>query len=1330
MIGDPILGSKYFREGDRYDDSISAIRRTEKIDGVERTTIVRIGVDFIGCTIIPGIGIKSPDPENLVCLNDGSFLIYNNQNQPVKHITVNGTETEIQFDKNGLARIDLVSGSDIILSKDGEHISRADDEGKVEEIKKQVMLDDENTKDIEPLTVMLIEALKNTQKKVDYNFEDNKTSYEMYTSITEEKVTTKIKSIVAVKKFTEEELKGTMFQITRDDKFVASLLEETNGAASKKYLYFTPSKEVLDFLATEEGKKLLEAEEGKDPTIQTVGEGESLRLRFEVKNCTFSGAAGFHVEAQGDLKYECNGGASVLSVGNRSFIEKVKVLTKEGQKKTTANGYNITLNPDFLTKVRKNANGYSTVKSTQAKTAEVKEDDFIKNMPVDLLISLVNLQGTAGANGIKTYNDGELKILSCTLPTTGEKQSKHDQAVFFVKHNGKNFVLHDGALQELRDGVDYWHDSRQRTKKALEISPLKSSPGQSLLIPFKLGTKDEATSKKVEEIVAFLQPSADKAKSGAKTGLANFANASLHSTKSVAEASYAIKGLEPVKEKIYEKEKETEKTTQTDQKQTTTTNDNVKNDKPKHDMKKAAGFWNTISSGLFFAMFFSILACAFGLGVVAMPLAIAFAAAGMVTKGISYVGGFGPLNDVAKDVAKTKAEKAKDKINEKANERKNKKYNDKVKAVEKIDERISELEKKYADYKKNHLETSSEAQKVAQQLKKLKSKRAKAQSKKDKYIEKLSPMQILSTIGARPNVDMLDLTTTRSGFEEKQDLYDGMIHGILAEPLDTITIDQRREKGRAMAAANSAGNPQQFYGTQYEDVLNASSVRFVKELTNGERVSIWDAVSQLDEKYGGKKNAEYTQKFVEHDRIRYKQKVKKEELTPDEEKFAKEFEKELKTIQADLGKTAYAEWSKYIRTEARNKYEDISTKFGITGVDTISSIWGHQDKVEKLSKKEKDKTITDKEKEELAASRKFVEDIQAVLAETYPLEEEKALAIAEAGDDAQLVQSIEMKYADSNYVASVKKKYARERYKELVKLLDPTVSHNPATNPITKKTLALDKYIYMLEHEEILQEEIITVLPKGPVELNAYNVVKEEKIKQTKTREAAEKPATRTTKAPQSIPQTLEEQIQQIEENIATLSKKGKDLTKDERELLEILKKQKQQVAKAIQKKKFEEAFDKDFEEYCKKNKISKSKQKELKQKALALYKQKAGKGFVNKAIDKEMFKSVIAEVGHIQPHEEEAFEEPIIREQLEIDIEEASKEKTGEKAPKPVTATPTRRRRTATATAEATPTVESVYGEGETPKTAKPEDYESTTEITNPEKRKRKNAKNKGKSK
>ena len=43
---------------------------------------------------------------------------------------------------------------------------------------------------------------------------------------------------------------------------------------------------------------------------------------------------------------------------------------------------------------------------------------------------------------------------------------------------------------------------------------------------------------------------------------------------------------------------------------------------------------------MFYAMLFSLIACAFGLGFIAMPFALGFAAAGLVTKGIAYQGGF------------------------------------------------------------------------------------------------------------------------------------------------------------------------------------------------------------------------------------------------------------------------------------------------------------------------------------------------------------------------------------------------------------------------------------------------------------------------------------------------------------------------------------------------------------------------------------------------------------------------------------------------------------------------------------------------------------------
>jgi len=195
--------------------------------------------------------------------------------------------------------------------------------------------------------------------------------------------------------------------------------------------------------------------------------------------------------------------------------------------------------------------------------------------------------------------------------------------------------------------------------------------------------------------------------------------------------------------------------------------------------KKAAKernkFWNTISNGFMFGVFFSALLCAFGLGILGMPLMMVSLLGAAVTKGIAYQGGFGLKKEDLENFTSDEDEKEKKKKFEKElgltrkQIRQNKKFNKREKEIENDSEKISKKQKELEELEKQGLGSSKEAIKLKKEIAKLLAHKQGLERENAEFLDAATPTQLLALYRANPSndkvFDAMIMNTFKQGLE-------------------------------------------------------------------------------------------------------------------------------------------------------------------------------------------------------------------------------------------------------------------------------------------------------------------------------------------------------------------------------------------------------------------------------------------------------------------------------------------------------------------------------------------------------------------------------------
>ena len=1078
--------SDYFKIGDKFDASRFAIIRTEEKDGVEQTSVIKVGIDFLGCTLIPGVGLKSPEPDNLVCLYDGSFLQYDQSGKPIKHLRVTGnnvSEDEIEYDKNGLATIDLNTGANITVSEKNGAIARTDDAGKMKEL--QGLLLDEKTlaeqeKQSKGIAVEIIETISKSRTpqvidpesllddkpmthKTTYDDGTIKTTYDHSISFLDEVLSTFLSSEGEGAASSTEK---AMFSLRKKEgeKTIETAALIDNGV--DKFLYFSPTQEVLDYLTTEAGQKFIAAEKGKNPAIEIVGEGANARYRFKVENCTYKTNGNFEVVSKDGISFQCNGASINLAIGESHFVDRITAKPKRKDAKTvTTKGFDCLIAKELLQKGRKGKDGYSVMTGNGL--------DILKNPE-----AVKELFRESGKNndGIFTCENAELDFISCVLPTSGDKKP-----VMFAKEkvSGKAYVLHNGQFVELNPEKLHEVTEADPSKGRFKLSPKQKSQGHYVALTYDT-QHSPVESGKVDAISRFLGEKGTTVKQVQVQNAHSNEEFSkeISSTYKTITTKYKVTGLEP--EKVVEKplEKKDETTKKTETTETTETKTPAK----KGDPKKGNAFWNVISNAMFYAMLFSLIACAFGLGFIALPFAIGFAAAGLVTKGIAYQGGFAAnmTEEEYQNALAAAKEKSKDKDLTKAQ----RKYKERSEEIAKNKAEISKLQEQLDEFDKKGLGSSKEALELKAKIELLNKQNAKLDKKNMKAEKKFSPLESLRLMGKRPEIKDVDMETTRPEFGTNERLYDTMLENLLGQEI----LTERQGQTMHPIYGQVDFTPQRY-------MLNAESTSFLNELTPAERLQVWGDVKDLDDKYGGQQNNKFVEIFVEHDMLR--QRIASKNFTPEDQKRYDELSKTILTAQKDMGEKMFDEWSNFIRGEARDRYEHIANEYGITDVQTVRSIVKNQQIVERLAGK------TDRTPEEETAfqtAREEIESVQRTIGEhSFAIEKEAAIAKARASvtNNAPLnapipqevieetIAAVERRYSDEKFIEERIAHYGKTYYPKLVIGLDKGGAgvkdkagnvFNATANPITIRTQLIDEYITARENESVVVDTFDNVI--------------------------------------------------------------------------------------------------------------------------------------------------------------------------------------------------------------------------------------------------------------
>ncbi len=1141
------MKSNYFKIGDKFDYGKGGIIRKEyDAKGVEKTSFFRLGADFVGCTLIPGVGIKSPEPENLILLSDGSFI----DMKAKQHIIVGSsgaiTRDPLDFDENGIATISLNGHGDLLIGKESGKIMSKEDKKELEEIE----VKEDLINKISSNSFSLVESISSS-KKVSFDLmADNSSSYDVETVVKENG-----KDITVTSKMEITKTLDSMFKITDNkNQEVASLIEKDG----EYYLDFASTTEIDEYLATAEGQKIV-------PSLMATGEGKNKKYMFKVDKVTLTTSSGFHIEALGGaLKYECNGAATAVTLGKKAFVEKI-IPSPEGKKSQKATGYSATMSTTFLDSVRLKKGPFSFAKSN--KEGILKDIDGIaQHMSVDQIIGLLNLGEVK--DGVKHFKGEGLEIMGTTIDTAPSGKEKSGKTnVLLVKEGNETYVLHDGKLVPLQhvnsktnSMIGYYKDTKKPTNMALEFSPKKGSEGKTVVLPFLLGKKNEVeVSPKLNAIVNFVaRDGSSTIEPEKRTNLfenMNDTDSRLDSRKMKIKSTSTIKEPEVVKYPEQPEKKKEEKTNK-DPGPTGDNNGEKKGD-DKDKQKKATGFWDVISNSCFLSMAIFAMMGMFGLGAIAFPLMVGFMVAGAFTKTLAWQGGF---SGIAKKVKERKEGKdGNDKSKSKSKEKLKEKYNNQNKDISKSQELVDAYEKLLKSYEAKGQQNSKEAKNIKKLLKKERKNLKKLNKSKNKLLKK-KPIAKLALLGEKPDINSHE--SYRDGFDNDE-IQNSITKDILEDSLKPVKKKPGKNK------------------------IGKNTTKLLDNLTIEERAVVFGNIEEIDKKYGGDKNNIWINKLIKRDYLK-----SREKLTPAQQKELEELNKDLDKAKTDLGEKTYKEWESYIKNEAIQKQNKLAKEYGISGVD-LFTIRENQVKIYKLERKGK---LTDAEKEELKLATEAVNKAKSRIAE-YGFAEERKAMLAKIENDPSIApeerEELVKRYNDPEYAKEVGNKYIKSRYPKLIAELNPVDASRASTNPITARRIAVNSHIADLDHRDHIESyvpyDIKPISKEKTISSNVKNVVEEVvvTVKINLAKEAERKAKEEKDRVTTELSEKYNIDLASIEkdsETIRNLSAKS-DITEEEKILLADTIKRKNEKIKELGKVQYNKLLEIEIEKLAAENK-------------------------------------------------------------------------------------------------------------------------------------------------
>lgn len=830
-----------FETGDKFDPSTNAVVRTTTDNkGILHTTYIAINPTFIGWSVIPGYGIKSPAPEDKVLLTDGSILDL----QHGTHTSSSGAISELKDkkDENGNIVIDMQAGGDLILKTNASGVvvefQSVDAEKPDEPPKpiKPVKIDDK----IECSMPYLIETASKNTKAVAFNLMAVKnSSYTFKTNIPGK--TDGITSTLTVEKELED---GVMFSI--GDKKNGTILKKVVSGAEKNYfLEFSPDAEQKKYLVEYLEKK------GKSSKIEITPDG---KVKFQVEKCYFSNANGFHVTALGGaIKFDANAASNVVTINNRVF-------TSQHTPQTESNGESITLSSEFIEETFSGNDDLilEAVKynNRDNKIHKIEYPDSVSEMPVDIFLALANLQEPDG-NGIKRYGDESSKI-QVFLAGVKNDDKGTPSSLMLVRIGEERYVYHNCSLLKLNKkfASTFYHDDNHI---AMAFAPTKNAQGNRVGI---LGIRTDENETVFKEANAFLgsELGATKDTQYENGMLLNskespFAHIISNTKKNI---NSNPKLIVPEVEPIVNKEKPG--------------THEPPPPPPPEDKKKKTNFWNTLANASFFAMMFCLIGCMFGIGFVALPLAIAFGAAGALFKGIAWQGGFG-AEDVKAGLAKAKAGKdKKSKDNSRQKTRAAKKYKSNLNKINNKKNKIKDLKKKLESCS----EGSRKAKKLKNKIKKAENKIKELERKNTDEIKNASTSTLLSMLG-----------TKNEDFDLENPVYKKLIEKYMAFGISTKPVEKDGK-------------------TEDCEFMPDEENNTLEKMSPNERAWFIADIKNKEEDFG----TETDFKFAEERLKQNKREAKGKPLTEEEKN-------KIKQIETLLGPDAYKSWSKHIDDVAK-----------------------------------------------------------------------------------------------------------------------------------------------------------------------------------------------------------------------------------------------------------------------------------------------------------------------------------------------------------------------------------------------------------------------------
>lgn len=1005
-----------FKQGDKFDPSRNAVVRTEMDEkGVLNTTYITLNPHLVGWSLLPGIGIKSPAPEDKVLLTDGSIIDL----QHKTHTSSSGAVSELIPDKEGNIVIDMQAGGDLILKENADGVTefKAVDAEKPSEPPKPVKpIDIDET--LENVLPFLTETPSKTKPSA-VNLMDAKASYEFKTHVPVPGKKTKA-SIVST--ITVEKNEDVMFS-TSNGTSLNKVVDPEHPEVANYFLEFVPNAELMSYLE----------KEGKSEEIEITPEG---KVKFQVDKCHFSNANGFHVTALGGkIRFDTNAVSSVVTLDDLVFASQ---HTQDGR------GANITLSSTFIEETYSGKN--EVLKSGMFKRgqSELHDIDYTKvtsKMPIDTLLALANL-GEADKNGIKRYGDEHSNIQIFLSGVKNDKKGSQS-SLMLVRIGEEHYVYHNCELIKLKEDrtCELFHD---KNRVSMRFSPEQGGAdvkgNQIAILGYRGKGEDRYNETVFAEANAFLGKLAATKKSTLTTDV----------TENVTEIRSNEKRNINVNTELVAPTIEPIKNDDRDKRDDGPQPPPPQPEPPKDDKKKKTNFWGILGNALLMTMaalfVLGIFTGGFGL---TTGLAIAFGLAGYACISIGRQGGFGATIEKVSNFFNKKG-KDKDKGKEKTKHRTRdaKKYKARQKKIEKKRSEIAKLQTKLDEYTAKGLGNSKEAKKLKSKIKKLDEKATKLEDKNENILLNASSRTLLDMMGDRPELKDITPTSTRPDFDTDSIFYKQLVENYM-------TVD-------AVPAEFTAED-----GTVYHELLPTEDFDTLAEMTTGERALLWDTVSDLDDKYGEKTDLEIAKLGVARSKIFAICEKEHREMNDAEKIVCEKFERTISSAKKDLG-SAYDSWISHISENGKimlEKDAEIKSTYGFSA-DAPRKLQLDIERKKQIETELSDASLTEEKKAELntelTSLNKSITSVEKKIKKYVDAEMSAITSDTSLTDEQKLeeLKKFDGLDFDSPEFAS--------RFEE-VKYRDSLIY-----SPISRRVQLLDRSLYILDSKSFAEIERAT----------------------------------------------------------------------------------------------------------------------------------------------------------------------------------------------------------------------------------------------------------------